>query len=260
MKKSYNKYVEDYMKKRVKQSKIISNRDTSIITCTNLPYSLNNIIENFIRQDYEKKELIIIINNNKIDEKEWKEKASKYENMRVFKLDENISLGKCLNFGVNKAKYGIIAKFDDDDYYGPKYLSDSIKYFNNIGAKVVGKGTTLVYLVENKILTIRNPGQENKYTKFVNGSTLVFKKEIFNKVRFRDLNVTEDVYFCSDCLKVGIKIYSSNKYHHIYFRHPFKENHTWKIKDKEFLNSYCNTHVLKKHLNSIDDVRQFADI
>ena len=232
----------------------------SIITCTNLPYSIDNILENFIRQDYEKKELIIIINNNKIDEKKWKKETSKYDNIRVFKLPENISLGKCLNFGVDKAKYDIIAKFDDDDYYGPKYLSDSIQYFNRTNAKVLGKGTTLIYFVESGILSIRKPGNENKYVKFVNGSTLIFKKEVFNKVRFRDISLAEDVHFCNDCIKKGIKIYSSSRYHHVYFRHPSKENHTWKIKDKEFLNSHCGTDVLKKHLDNMDDIRRFADV
>ncbi len=48
----------------------------------------------------------------------------------------------------------------------------------------MGKGTTLVYLVESKILTIRKPGQEKKYVKFVNGSTLVFKKKSLIKSAF----------------------------------------------------------------------------
>ena len=40
------------------------------------------------------------------------------------------------------------------------------------------------------------------------------------------MSLAEDVYFCQDCIKNNIKIYSTNKYHHVYFRHPIKENHT----------------------------------
>ncbi len=77
--------------------------------------------------------------------------VSKYENIKIYKLSENISLGRCLNFGVNKAKFNIIAKFDDDDYYGPKYLSDSLKAFDETDAKLIGKGgATFVYLVGKK--------------------------------------------------------------------------------------------------------------
>lgn len=38
----------------------------SIITCTNRHNYLNNLLQNFSRQRYANKELIIIINNNKI--------------------------------------------------------------------------------------------------------------------------------------------------------------------------------------------------
>ncbi len=52
---------------------------------------------------------------------------------------------------MNKAKFNIIAKFDDDDYYGPKYLSDSLKAFDETDAKLIGKGgATFVYLVGKK--------------------------------------------------------------------------------------------------------------
>jgi cellulose synthase/poly-beta-1,6-N-acetylglucosamine synthase-like glycosyltransferase len=260
MENYFKEYIEQFFKKKIKKDKFKNNKDVSVITCTNLSNSLNNILDNFNRQDYEKKELIIVINKNSIDENKWKEKIAKYDNIRVFKLDENFSLGKCLNFGISKSKYNIIAKFDDDDYYGPKYLSDSIKYFSTTNAGLIGKGATIVYLVGSKILTIRNPSEENKYTNFVNGSTLIFKREVFNKVRFRDMTVAEDINFCNDCIKAGIKIYSCNKYHHAYFRHPSMENHTWKIKDKEFIDLCCRIDILNKHIDNIDDIKPFVDI
>ena len=56
MKNSYKKYVEQFIKRKMKQNKLKNNKDISVITCTNLPNSLDNILENFIRQDYEKLE------------------------------------------------------------------------------------------------------------------------------------------------------------------------------------------------------------
>ncbi len=69
---------------------------------------------------------------------------------------KKISLGKCLNFAVDKSKYDIIAKFDDDDYYGPKYISDTIKAFESTDAKVVGKTTNFIYFVEKKNFSLTN--------------------------------------------------------------------------------------------------------
>ena len=236
----YKKYCYEFIKKKLKQNKYRLPNGVSIVTCTNKPHTLNNILDNFNRQEYTKKELIIIINNNEIDLNQWISKAKEYDNVRVFKLSEKFSLGKCLNFAVNQSEYDTISKFDDDDYYGPKYVSDTIKSFGNTNAKVIGKAANFVYFVEKKILAVRTPKEENRYVRFANGSTLVFKKEIFDKVKFRDMSLAEDVYFCHDCVKNNIRIYSTNKYHHIYFRHPVKKNHTWTISDKEFIDKYCD--------------------
>lgn len=239
MEKPYKRYVEKYLKKRLKQPESDINDGVSIITCTNKVDTLDNIINNFIQQDHHNKELIIIINKDSIDLDDWLNKIEKYKNIKIFKLSEKNSLGYCLNYAVSKSKHPIIAKFDDDDYYGPKYVSDTIMSFNKTHADVIVKAANFVYFVDTKLLTIRTPSEENKFVNFGNGSTLVFKKKIFNKVKFKDMSIAEDVHFCQDCIKNNIKIYSTNKYHHIYFRHLNKNRHTWKIKDTAFIKEYC---------------------
>ena len=256
-----NTSLNEFIKNKFNIDIITSDKGVSIITCTNQENSLNNILKNFQRQNYPKKELIIIINNNeKISLKDWKEKIQDIENIRIYKIPEKISLGKCLNFGVKKSKYGIIAKFDDDDYYGPKYLSEIIKYFHTTKAKLIGKGSTFVYIASNKMLTIRNPHEENKYTDFVNGSTLVFKKEIFNKVHFKDITVGEDIEFCNDCIKNNISIYSCSKFHHVYIRYPSKNKHTWIIDDNDLIKLCCRPDIYNKKVHNINDLKNYVDI
>lgn len=260
MAKPVNKSIDKFIEKKLKEYVIKDDSGVTVITCTNLPDSLDNILANFYRQDFEEKELIIIINNNQISIDKWKERVIDDKNIRVFQLNEDISLGGCLNFGVQKANRGIIAKFDDDDYYGPKYLSDTIKYFDLTDAKLIGKGATFIYLVESKILTIRNLYEENKYDTFVNGSTQVFKKEIFKKVRFRDVSVGEDVAFFDDCIRNRIKVYSCNRYHHVYIRHPSKNRHTWRINDNDLIDLCCNVDEFSEYVEDIDDLGSYVDV
>jgi cellulose synthase/poly-beta-1,6-N-acetylglucosamine synthase-like glycosyltransferase len=207
----------------------------SVITCTRRPDSLNNIFENYARQKQKIKELIIILHDNSIDPNIWNEEKNKYIHVRIFQLDENISLGKCLNFAAAHAAYGIIAKFDDDDYYGPKYLNDTIKAFYDVEAEVIGKLTSYVYFQKEKILAIRHLGNENSYVRRIDGPSIIFKKSVLAKVRFRDISRGEDNWFCRDCLKRGIKIFSVNRFHHIYMRHANKEDHTWNIDNEKLL-------------------------
>lgn len=229
--KSINKSVH---KKTSLKNRSLSH-DVSIITVTNRPSNIDNIFDNYSRQTNIKKELIIILNNNKCDINKYRDSFKNLSNVSIFQLDEKKSLGKCLNFGIEKSKYNIIAKFDDDDYYANKYLSDSVKEFKKRNVKVVGKAAYFVYFKKSKTLALRMPQNENKMVNFVNGSTLIFKKEIYNKIKFADLTLGEDVQFCKDCLKNKINIFSSSKYNHVVIRSDATAHHTYKLSDEEFI-------------------------
>ena len=228
------------------------NTGVSIITCTNRLYYKNNIFENYQSQDYVNKELIIVLNNNKLIPSNWIEHAKKHMNVKIFRIDEKISLGECLNFAVSQANFDIIAKFDDDDYYAPKYLSESIKAFDYTEANVIGKSTSYVYFEDSKILGIRNPKKENRYVYRIEGSTLIIKKEVFDTVRFQHKSLGEDVQFCKDCVKNKIRIYSLNKNNHVYIRHNSSSKHTWNIRDDYYMK-------LCQIIGEVDDYKTYIE-
>ncbi len=118
----------------------------SLIACTIRDNMMNNIFENFSRQKWEEKELIIILNNDKMEISKWKEKALGYKNVTIYQLPQQKTLGNCLNFGIEKAKFDIVAKFDDDDYYSPYYLIEAMKIFKTTNAQLVGKVNPLCIL------------------------------------------------------------------------------------------------------------------
>ncbi len=226
----------------------------SIIISTMRENCMKNVFDNYERQDFKRKEMIIILNNNKMNIDNWLEESKKYKNIRIFRLDENIPLGTCLNFGISYAKYNIIAKFDDDDYYGPKYLSDSIKSFELTNADIIGKATLFVYFKKQKLLAIMFPNRGNRHVRRMGGSTFLIKKRVFKKVKFANIPKGIDTQFCKDCIKNGFKIYSTNKYHYVYIRHKTSKEHTWKINDEDLL-KICT--IVQ---GDIDDFRKFVDI
>ncbi|MCF6465675.1 glycosyltransferase [Clostridium sp. Cult2] len=222
----------------------------SVVCCTNKKNNLNNILDNFISQTYDKKELIVILNYDNPDIDNWEKYISSYENIQVHALDSKYSLGNCLNYGVSKSIYPIIAKFDDDDFYGPNYLKDMVKPFYFTNADVIGKATTYVYFLKKKILAIRNINKDNRYTSRVEGPTLVFKKEVFQKVNFQNKTLGEDIAFCNDCIRNGFTIFSTNKDNFVYIRND-ENTHTWKINNNYFLKGcikVCETHDFRNHI------------
>ncbi|KGM46290.1 glycosyl transferase family 2, partial [Neobacillus niacini] len=98
----------------------------SIITCTVREHLISNIIDNYTTQLFQDKELIIILNHDGLDINLVKSSIGSVKGVTIYQLPQNYTLGECLNYGIEKAKYDVIAKFDDDDYYGPEYLTEAM--------------------------------------------------------------------------------------------------------------------------------------
>ena len=148
-----------------------------------------------------------------------------------------------MNFGVSKSNYNLIAKFDDDDYYGQYYLNEAYRAFLTYPCYVVGKNKTYYYLQDSNKLILKNEGIENGYTSSIMGSTLCFDKEIFNKLKFRDISIKEDFYFNNDCIKNGYNIYSTTSFNHIVFKHADNNKHTFLYNIKILINKCTDVKI-----------------
>lgn len=206
----------------------------SVIACTIRDTMMENIFNNFNRQLWEEIELIIILNNDNMNRTMWEEKAGGYNHVSVYQLPQERTLGECLNFGIEKAKFDIVAKLDDDDYYSEYYLNEAIEIFNSTNAQLVGKGKSFMYFEKQKLLTIRKLGSENKAGKSsLKGGSLIFRKEIFPKVRFPSLNrAGTDSVFVKKCKRQNIRIHTSSRYNYVYIRKADSQYHTFKKSNK----------------------------
>jgi glycosyltransferase involved in cell wall biosynthesis len=204
----------------------------SVITCTNRPLFFDTLLRNFRRQRYKVKELIIVINKNSMKLSKYRRKVASLGNIKVYKLPEKSSLGRCLNLGIEKAKYPIIAKFDDDDYYAPNYLMEQVGALHSTGAGIVGKTAHLKFFEGKRLLVIVKPSNKNKFVKYVAGGTLLFKRKLQKRIRFAPLTIGEDVNFMRRSRAKGYKLYATSPYNFVGIRRKNKQSHTWKASDK----------------------------
>ncbi|MCL6570410.1 MAG: glycosyltransferase [Bacillus sp. (in: Bacteria)] len=205
----------------------------SIITCTIRDESIDNVFNNFQLQTWQDKELIIILNKDSMDIDRWIKKAKKYNNVQVYQLHQKATLGDCLNFGVMKSNDDFIAKFDDDDYYGPDYIKSAMDAFKDNNISIIGKSSYYIYF-KNKKALIHVSGTENSITDTVAGATLMFRRDVFHYVRFEKVNRAEDYFFIDECKKKGLNVYSTDHHHFAVIRQD-SEKHTWKISDEELM-------------------------
>jgi hypothetical protein len=213
----------------------------SIIACTIRDNMMDNLFANYSRQVWKEKQLIIILNNDEMKIDNWKKKAEKYDNVSIYQLPEEKTLGECLNFGVEKSQYEICAKFDDDDFYSPYYLSEAMAVFNSTNAQLIGKGVSFMYFEEDNLLTLYKIGRENKAGKSsLKGGTLMFRKNLFPGLKFPSRQGSgTDSHFVRACKRENVKIYTTSRYNYVYIRrnqdtHTYKKSNTkLKAKSKE---------------------------
>lgn len=204
---------------------------------------MDNLFHNYTRQNYRHKELIVILNNDELKLNEYMKAAKQYKNVRIYTLPGHVSLGQCLNYGASLSKYHLIAKLDDDDYYAPGYLTDSVRTLIKTNADIVGKRAHYMYLSSKKLLLLRYPTKVNQYVPLIQGATLLVKRHVVIEVGFPDQNRGECVTFCSDCLAKGYKIYSGGISNFLAIRRGNSKDHTWIVSDKDLLTR--NAKVLK---------------
>lgn len=215
-----------------------STTGVSIIVCTHVLDYMDNIFNNYQRQTHPVKELILILNSNNLNKEEWEKKACGYGDVKIFSLEENTTVGSCMNYAISQAKYNYIANFDHDDYYGPKYLLDYLDAAQVTDAGLFGKKTHHVYLEEDQIIALMHPGYENCYVDYVDGCTVFARKSIFDVVKYID-NDTSDCQLSWDCRSNGIKIFSVNRFYFAYKRKNSVDKHTWKIENDELISLHC---------------------
>lgn len=211
----------------------------SVVTSTNREENSDLILNNFLRQNYSPKELIIVLNYDNPKVNIWSRFIKNHENISIYYLGGQPSLGKCLNLGISKAKYDYVSKFDDDDYYGPNYLESSLNTLEKYKAHIVGKASILVYFKEKQILGLKNSNKENKFVFRVEGSTLFFNKSLMKDISFKDKSLGEDLNFCKDAISKGFKIYSGDRYNYVYIRNQ-NTDHTWKIHNDYLIRECIN--------------------
>jgi len=209
----------------------------SVVCCTNRSYFMDRVFRNYLGQVHPVKELIIILHGHSLPLDPWIATAQGYPDIKIYQLDEHLSLGECYNFAVQQSSYDFVAKFDDDDYYAPRFLQETMHAFGFINAGIIGKACRYVYFEGSSTLALCQSGRENMYVEYVAGATMVIKKEIFSQIRFRPITVGEDSQFQSDCLRRGVKIYSINRHNYVTHRRPDQNTHTYRVADDTYLNA-----------------------
>lgn len=212
----------------------------SVIVATCLPQNLNFAIANYERQLYEEKELLLLLSSASFDMEAIAAHVKRLKNVRIIRLDGHPSLGEVLNKGVEEASGDYVAKMDDGDHYGKRYLSDMMLAAQFSDADILGKGTYFVHLKSKNVMALRSITGPHEYTEFVAGATLTGRKQVMREIGFPDRTGGEDSSLLARASEAGCRIYSADPFNILVTREMDRQSHTWNIDESEFLKNCRN--------------------
>ena len=160
---------------------------------------------------------------------------------RVVKVDAVVPYGGVLTLGATAAKGDLIAKMDDDDWYGREYIWDLVLAAEYSGAALVGKAAEFVYL-EGSDMTIRRmaEGAHRFNTSDIAGGALLFERAAGRDVGFwRPVYGIEDRYLIWDFLAEGRRTFRTDGHGYVLNRHA--DAHAWDAPDSYFTAQADNT-------------------
>ncbi|MBD7994482.1 glycosyltransferase [Arthrobacter sp. Sa2CUA1] len=207
----------------------------SALVPTIRPHQVENIFRTLAAQQDVEVELVLLAHGFELDRGRLTELQAAYglRNVQLLSAPRDVSLGECLNRCVEAASGEVVAKMDDDDHYGARYLSDQLHALAYSQAEIVGKQAHYVHLAGSRATILRNAEREHRYTDFVMGPTITTYRRTAKEHPFPALGLGEDTGFLRAAAQAGLRIYSADRFN--FFQIRSGAEHTWQIADAELL-------------------------
>jgi hypothetical protein len=210
----------------------------TVILPTHRPQLLEKNIEMFQKQTYLEKELVVVINSSK-SELGCCVDVEKYNNIKILFQPADMYAGACLNVGLHTANGKYCLRMDDDDYYGPNYISDMMLHLKSVDADVFGKPPSYIYFEEDDELYAR----DNNKTRLsilnnekvieghlrLSGNSIGAKTDVLKKCEYRDtIFGSADTEFLVEAASKNLKIYAFDDRGLVACRRSDSDSHTWR--------------------------------
>jgi hypothetical protein len=154
------------------------------------------------------------------------------ERLVVRPQDETTLFGDVLADAVTAADGDLVLKMDDDDWYGPDFVTDLLLARSYSGAELVGTPSEMHYLVPEDV-TVRRGHQAELYAHFVAGGTMMVDRGLLRSVgSFRSVRKYVDAQLLHAVGQTGAAIYRTHGLGYLLRRNA--SGHTWQV-DMDYL-------------------------
>lgn len=201
----------------------------TVMLCTRRPELVGFALAQIARQRGARFELVLAMHGFTADlpqvRSALREFAATGIPLTVHEAPSDQVFGAVLNDAADRASGTVIAKWDDDDWYGPDHLADMLMARHYSSADLVGVTQDLVYLQELDV-TVWRSYQTEKPSPDVVGSTIVIDRSLLDAVGgFRPLPRAIDSQLLLAVRRDGGRIFRTHGLGYLLRRAG--EGHTW---------------------------------
>ncbi|AOH36130.1 glycosyltransferase [Luteimonas sp. JM171] len=202
------------------------------------PELLESCLDRFRADLYPHKELVVVLHGQHFSLSQARSLVRPGEPISVFQFGKQLSLGECLNFAASQTDADYWAKFDDDDLYGPNYLSDIMLYRRATNFSLGGKPAAFIYsegdqeirwdpqYASERAWQYRRANRKERI--HIAGGTLIGKMEILREVPFSDVRRRgSDTDLLRRADAAGIDFVAFDFFNFALFRSAQQGFHTW---------------------------------
>lgn len=228
----------------------------SIILATHRVERIEACQRNIAAQNYPNLEVIIVLNNDAYDETSVQELFAGMRDLQILRVPSFRNLGTCINLGVTHATGAYIAKMDDDDFYGPSYISDLVLAALESGADITGKKAAFYFFEDGQEYCFRGAAFRNRwlwpltherghticsdsistYCSTVAGASLLVARDVIRRIPFDEAAPRgTDTIFQLACRRAGFTTYVSDEFNFCYVRHACVQQHLWQKAKSDIL-------------------------
>lgn len=201
-----------------------------VLVTRDRPRFFRQALRCFAAQDYPHKELIVV------DDGEAPVDAccAGVSGLTYVRLKGAMPIGSKLNVGVEIARGDILQKLDDDDYYAPGFLSAAAARLARARRR-----DTLVAWCCFGVMIAGDPRLYFSGHGWMAGGTLCFRRALWQRNPFRDMNNSSDSWFIRDNDPAIARVCDSSLY--MVVRHG---RNTWnRIAGQQSVDSYFRKHL-----------------
>ncbi|GAA0981528.1 hypothetical protein GCM10009551_024810 [Nocardiopsis tropica] len=213
----------------------------SVILCTRRPEMVGFALAQIARQRGVDLEVVLTLHGFPADlpgvAAAVAEAAATGLRIVVHEADADQVFGSVLNDSAARASGDLLAKWDDDDWYGPDHLADLALARAYSGAELVGTGQDFVYLQEVDVTVWRSRESETA-TRFIAGGTILTDRVVLEETGgFRPLPRAIDTQLLLAVTRGGGRIHRTHGLGYVLRRTG--GGHTWSEDMAYFLHNYA---------------------